>query len=119
MNRETLRAKKKITAFLMSYPDVIPSSREKNSMVFRIKKELQASHRNISAIDLLFALLFVPAILILAMMQGFSPPPNLLPDLTLAQNKFGTCALLLIPLLGIITAPLLLTLLPVNKGGNS
>ncbi len=110
----------KITEFLMSYPDTIPSPQEKARIVRRVEREIEKGRvGRMNTMDILFALLFVPVLLVLALFNGMLP--GISAGYILNQvypTEFTHDILLYVFLAGLLITPLLLTILPVNKGGN-
>lgn len=107
----------KIVEFLMSYQDIVPSSQEKTIMVGRVEREIAKGRLNrLNMIDILFALLFVPVTAGLLLFNG------MLPGVSAGQQAdqiyIRPWFQLYVCMVGLLITPLLLTLLPVNKGGN-
>jgi len=110
---------KKITEFLMSYPDIIPSPQEKSRMARRVEREIvKGRGGRMNTMDILFALLFLPVLLGLALLNGMVPGISAGYILRTYSAEFTHDILLYIFLAGMLITPLLLTILPVNKGGN-
>lgn len=108
---------KKTVEFLMSYQDIVPSSQEKTSMVCRVEREIARDRLNrLNMIDILFALMFIPVTAGLLLING------MLPGVFAGQQAYQIDSRqwfqLYVFLVGLLITPLLLTLLPVNKGGN-
>jgi len=110
----------KIVEFLLSYPDVIPSPQEKVRTARRIERKIvTGGDSSENTMDILFVLLFVPVMLILALFSGMLPSISVGQILNQAnQIEFTHPILLYIFIVGLLTTPLLLTILPVNRGGD-
>ncbi|MDD3364650.1 MAG: hypothetical protein PHZ03_06685 [Syntrophomonas sp.] len=110
----------KIAKFLMSYPDAIPSPQEKARTVRRVEREIVKGRvGRMSTLDIIFALLFVSVMLVLTLFNGMLPSIQVGQILNQSyQTEFTHDILLYIFIGGLLTTPLLLTILPVNRGGN-
>lgn len=109
-----------IIDFLMSYPETIPSQAQKARTIARVQRGIrnnQAARKN--SMDVLFTCLLLAAALILSLFSAG------LPGWSLGQISSQFYELQYFPhilfyfgLAGILTVPLLLTILSIKKGGN-
>lgn len=111
---------KAIIKFLMSYPEVIPSQAQKARMTARLRREIAKRRAaRMSGMDILYAVLLLAATLVLSLISGRLPEFSV----GLIINQFYKLQflhriLLCFCMAGFLTTPLLLTILPLNKGGN-
>ncbi len=112
-------SEKEIIEFLMSYPESVPSQAEKARTVIRVQREIRKNRATrMNSMDILFVLLLLAAALFLSF---FIALPEFLAEQILQhyyQLQYSHLIVLFFVLSGLITTPLLLTLLPSNKGGN-
>ncbi len=104
-----------INNFLKTYPDVIPSSSQINRMTIAVKRKLVGEGDSKPGwIDLIFGLLFIPALLALTLgnqlidgwVAVFWHDTQLVPGVNPIH--------LLIAVIIIVTTPLILVILPLN-----
>ncbi len=113
-------SEKEIIEFLMSCPEAIPSQAEKARTVIRVQREIRKKRvTRMSSMDILFVLLLLAATLFLSFFIA-------LPEFSAGQIlqhyyqlQYSHRIVLYLILTGLLTTPLLLTILPSNKGGNN
>ncbi|HWP96586.1 MAG TPA: hypothetical protein VN426_07020 [Syntrophomonadaceae bacterium] len=113
-----VQQKEKIIDFLIAYPDVVLFPQEKARIVCNIKKELRRKHgHRPNIVEIIFPLLFLVVALLLANISGLFPVITGVPLLDQVDTvDFLRRALLYVFIAGALTTPLLLTILPLNKG---
>lgn len=113
---------KDVIEFLNAYPNILPSQAEKAFMVARVRREIRKSQetKSMSSMDILFAFLLLLAIPVLTFFNA------VLVDLSAEQilswfhqYPFWQLILFCSGIAGLLSTSLLLTLIPLNKGGNN
>ncbi len=111
---------KAIIEFLMSCPEAVPSPAQKARAAAMVRREIAKTRAaRMSSMDVLFVFLLLAATLVLSLFGTWLP--ELSTGLILNQFyhlQFLHRIILCFGIAGFLTAPLLLTILPLNKGGN-
>lgn len=113
-------SEKEMIEFLMSYPEALPSQAKKNRTVIRVQREIRKNRAtSMSGMDILFALMLVATVLVLSLV-------NYLSDFSAGkivqhfyQLQYWRSIVMYLIIAGLLTTPLLLIILPSNKGGNN
>lgn len=113
---------KDVIEFLNAYPNVLPSQAEKAFMVARVRREIRKSQetKSMSSMDILFVFLLLLAIPVLAFFNAVLVDLNAEQILSwFHQYPFWQLILFCSGIASLLSTSLLLTLIPLNKGGNN
>ncbi len=118
--RKDRNQEQEIIDFLMSYPEAIPSQAQKARTIAQVQREIRSNQPvRLSSMDVLFTCLLLAAALVLYLFSAWLPEfysGQIL--IQFYQLRYFPHILFYFGLTGCLTVPLLLTILPIKKGGN-